>query len=223
MKKLMEFFVLVWTRLVVTKRQFVDFLLTSSTYYGNTRFAKIDLSLLQKYWWNNPFRIARRFLQERGDRELYTYGETPLTTLHLIATKARITKDDTVLELGCGRGRTVFWLHEWLGCKVVGIEQVSAFVAIANEVKESFHVTDVNFVEGDYLTADWGQPSVIYLYASNLDEATILLLAQKINRLPHAVKVISVSFSIPGMSVVRKFQMPFTWGDADVYIQQKTS
>lgn len=219
MNKFYQFCSLAWTRAVVTKQQFVDFLLTASTYYGNWRFAKIDLRLLMMYRWNNPYRISRKFLQERGDVDLYTYGETPLTTMHLISKKAGIEKTDTVLELGSGRGRDCFWLHEWLGCKVIGIEQIPTFVDIANEVKDYFHVDGVTFIQGDYLSVDWGQPTVIYLYGSNLDDATVKLIGQKIQKLPNSVKVISVSFPIPGMTILRRFQLPFTWGDADVYVQ----
>ncbi len=219
MMKLREKLSLIATRIAVSKQQFVEFLLAVTTYYKNTRFAKIDLYLLSRYWLKNPYRIARRFLQVRGDRDLYTYGETPLTTMHLIAVRAGITSADNVLELGCGRGRTCFWLREWLGCGVVGIEQVPAFVETANEVKNRYAIDGVDFVLGDYLEADWGKPSVIYLYASNLDEGTIALLAKKIAALKEPVKVISVSFPIPGMAVQKKFALPFTWGDAEVFVQ----
>jgi hypothetical protein len=207
--------------LIVSKRQFVDFLMTSSTYYGNIRFAKIDLNLLFRYFWNNPFRISRKFLEEHGavGNERYTYGETPLTSLNLIFLRAGVTNNDTVLELGCGRGRSCFWLHEWVGCKVIGIEQVSAFVDKANAVKDYFQVDGVTFLQGDYRTVDWGKPSVVYLYASNLSDKEIEALAVKLRTLPSGTKVISVSYPIPGMTVVRRFSAPFTWGDADVYIQ----
>lgn len=221
MKKLYEFCMLLWTRLLVTKRQFVDFLMTSFTYYGNFRFAKVDLRLLSRYFWDNPYRISRKFMQEHGASgiELYSYGETPLTTLHIICQKAGVTKEDSFLELGCGRGRTCFWLREWVGCTVLGIEQVSTFVDIANGVKACFHVDGVSFVQGNYQTADWGKPSVVYLYASNLHENEIKALAIRLRGLPKGVKVISVSYPIPGLTVLRRFQALYTWGNADVYIQ----
>jgi SAM-dependent methyltransferase len=219
MNKLWEKLSLIATRIAVSKQQFVEFLLAVTTYYKNTRFAKIDLYLLSRYWLKNPYRIARQFLQARGDRDLYTYGETPLTTMHLIAVRGGISCDDMVLELGCGRGRTCFWLREWLRCSVVGIEQVPDFVETANQVKNRYHVEGVDFVLGDYLEVDWGNPSVIYLYASNLDEGTIVLIAKKIRALKNPVKVISVSFPIPGTVVKQKFTLPFTWGDADIFVQ----
>lgn len=219
MDKIRQFLSLLWTRVVVAKQQLVDFLLTASTYYGNTQFAKIDLRLLLTYRWNNPFQIARQYLEEHGANDLYTYGETPLTTMHLIAERAGIGKEDTVLELGCGRGRSCFWLREWIGCKVVGVEQVPTFVKIANEMKEYFQVDGVDFVEGDYTKVDWGNPTVVYLYASNLSEEEIEVLAQRIRKLPKGTKVISVSYPIPGIMVMRRFQLPFTWGDADIFVQ----
>lgn len=219
MNKLTEFCSLAWTRAIVTKRQFVDFLMTSTTYYGNWKFAKIDLRLLMLYFWTNPFRVSRSYLEATKAPDLYVYGETPLTTLQLICKKAAVTEKDVVLELGCGRGRTSFWLHQWLGCKVTGIDHVPAFIENANAVKEVFHLEGIDFIEGDYLTADWGNPSVIYLYGSNLHETDIKLLSNRMKKLPKGVKVISVSFPIPGMVLLRRFQASFTWGDADVYVQ----
>ncbi len=219
MNQLKQYPSLLWTRLVVAKQNFIDFLLTATTYYFRWDFAKIDLFLLAKYFWKNPYRIASRYLQERGEDDVYTYGETPLTTMHLIVEKSGITKDDSVLELGCGRGRTCFWLREVIGCSVIGIEQVPIFVKIANEVKEKFHIERLEFLQGDYFTLDWGTPSVIYLYGSTLSDEEINTIAKKIKLLPSGTKVISVSFPIPGLMLSRRFQLPFTWGEADVYVQ----
>ena len=220
MNKFFQLCSLLWTRAVVTKQQFVDFLMTSTTYYGNIKFAKIDLRLLLTYFWENPFRVSRAYLESTQAKDVYVYGETPLTTLQLICKRAGVTPMDTILELGCGRGRTCFWLREWLGCKVVGIDQVPEFIENANKIKDYFQLdSGIEFVQGDYLTADWGNPTVVYLYGSNLHETDIKLLANRMHKLPTGVKVISVSYPIPGMKLLRRFQAPFTWGDADVFVQ----
>ncbi len=41
--------------------------------------------------------------------------------MDVIARECGIQKEDVVFELGCGRGRTCFWLNTFIGCKVVGI------------------------------------------------------------------------------------------------------
>ncbi len=219
MNKFFQFCSLAWTRAVVSKQQFIDFLLTSTTYYGNWKFAKVDLRLLMLYFWKNPFRVSKSYLKSVNASDLYVYGETPLTTMQLICKKAGVTSADSVLELGCGRGRTCFWLREYLGCRVVGIDQVPEFIDHANEIKDYFHIDGLEFLKGDYLTAEWGNPSVIYLYASNLHTTDIILLSKKMRAMPKSTKVISVSFPIPGMIVLRRFQAAFTWGEADVYVQ----
>ena len=72
-------------------------------YYSNLRFAKADLLLLSQYFTKSAFRYSKEFLLAKGEEEIYSYGETPLTTLEQIAEKADVTAADTLFALGCGR------------------------------------------------------------------------------------------------------------------------
>src|SRR4051794_23547579 len=78
-------------------------------YYRNLSFFKIDLLLKALYFFHTPYKVSKKFLQERGSTDLYLYGETPLTTMDSIAKECRILSKDIVYELGCGRGRSAFW------------------------------------------------------------------------------------------------------------------
>ena len=97
---------------------------------------KIDLALLMSYLFQNPYKISKNFLIARHETEIYAYGETPLTSLEKIARSAKLTDRDVVLELGCGRGRTCFWLRSFIGCKVIGVDFIGTFIDKANQVKK---------------------------------------------------------------------------------------
>src|ERR1700722_13009935 len=119
-----EYLKLVWINLVAQKRNFVEFVKVAQKYYHNPIFRKADLSLLLSYFLESPFDISKQFLKKKGEKNIYAYGETPLTTLEFISDECHITSNDTVFELGCGRGRTCFWLNSFIHCKVVGIDIV---------------------------------------------------------------------------------------------------
>ena len=81
--------------------------------------------------------------------------------METIARTCGLTAQDVVLEMGCGRGRTCFWLNEFIGCRVIGIDYVPAFIEKAQKVKERFHVKTVEFRLEDLFQADLKGVSVI--------------------------------------------------------------
>lgn len=193
-------------------------------YWRNPRFMTADFGLFLTYLFNNPFTISKRFLVEKGESDLYQYGETPLTTLEKIMQKCGVTSKDTVYEFGSGRGRTSFWLSQYLGCKTIGIEQVPAFVERANKLVERRGMKNISFKQEDFCKAAYEGATVVYLYGTCLNEEEITKLSERLSRLPSGTKIITVSFPLTdydqthSFEVMKRFRLPFTWGDADVFL-----
>ena len=220
-----EFFKLLWLNLVVFVKNTIEFFKVAFRYYGSFSFLKSDLALRLMYFFNNPYKISKRFLMNRGVKDVYAYGETPLTSLEVIAKECGLSSHDCVFELGCGRGRTCFWLQSFIGCSVVGIEYIPEFVDRANMVKDYLGINDVEFRLGDMTKANLNGATVCYLYGSCLDDKTIRQMADNFARLPAGTKIITVSYPLSdyseseAFSVMKRFTVPFTWGDADVFLQ----
>ncbi|HEV8052784.1 MAG TPA: methyltransferase domain-containing protein [Parachlamydiaceae bacterium] len=223
-----EFFTLVWINFVVCIKNVIEFGKVAFCYYGSFSFLKADLALRLSYLFNNPFKISKKFLEKKGAEDIYAYGETPLTSLEIIARECGLNAKDRVYELGCGRGRTCFWLHSFIGCSVVGIEYIPEFVERANSIKDRLSIPNIEFRLADMTTADMPGVSVCYLYGSCLDDKTIKKLADHFSRLPAGTKLITVSYSLTEYSpkgtfeVMKRFTVPYTWGDADVFLQVVT-
>lgn len=220
-----EFLQLFALNLVVLKRNFLEFIKVVYRYYPKLSFAKVDLTLLALYVFQNPFKISKRFLKNRGESELYLYGETPLTTLEKIAKFAEIQREDLVFELGCGRGRSCFWLKSFIQCSVVGVEYVPEFIERANFVKKYYDLEGVIFLLDDMLNVNFQNGTLFYLYGTCYDTPFIEKLIEKFKDLPKGTKIITVSYSLDQYTedfvfeVVKKFSAEFTWGQADVYLQ----
>lgn len=219
-----EFFSLLWLNLKVFFINTLEFFKIAFRYYGNTSFLKADVALRLMYLFHNPYKISKRFLMKRGDDDVYAYGETPLTSMDLIAKECHITPHDCVFELGAGRGRTCFWLNTVIGCSVVGIEYIPEFVDRANRIIKKLKMHKIDFRIGDMLKADYSGATVCYLYGTCLDDAEIKMLVEKFAKLPSGTKVITVSYSLGEYSkndnfeLMKRFTVPYTWGDADVYL-----
>lgn len=225
--KLKEYIELFFLRLKVSFINLIEYIRVVTHYYSRYSFLKIDGYLIFSYLFHNPFNMSKRFLLQKGETDIYTYGETPLTTLELIAKECRITKDDKVFELGCGRGRTCFWLNQFIGCEVVGIDYVPEFIRRANVVKEKFHLNRVEFRLEDFAQSDLSGATVIYLYGTCYSPSFIQHLASHFESLPKGSKLITVSYPLKeyagdsSYKVMNRFPARFTWGEADVYLQIK--
>ena len=221
-----EFFSLLWLNTQLLFKNSWEFFKVVFSYWGNSTFLKEDLSLTLMYLFHNPYSISKRFMRKRGEKYVHVYGETPLSTLDEIAKKANIKSSDTVFELGSGRGRACFWLNSFIGCKVVGLEFIPEFVERAKQIKDKLHIEGVEFRLQDFLQADLKEASVIYLYGSCLDDRDISILANKMALLSSGTKVITVSYPLAdycekdAFVVMNLFTANFTWGKAEVFIQQ---
>lgn len=226
-KSIKEYLSLLLINCKVRTVNFVEYLRVVFNYYSNTSFLKIDSYLVFSYLFNNPFAISKRFLIHRGEEDVYTYGETPLSTLDYITQECRLSPKDTVFELGCGRGRTCFWLSQFIGCSVVGVDYVPEFIQRAKEVQSKFNVQKIEFRLEDLLQSDLTGATVIYLYGTCFNDSFIKSLIERLIHLPRGTKIITVSYALdeytdkPLFEVLKRFPASFTWGIADVYLQVK--
>jgi SAM-dependent methyltransferase len=224
-----EYLSLLGLNLKVKGRNFFEYLRILYRYYRRLPFAKTDSSLTLMYLFDNPFSISRRYFLHRAHSEEYTYGETPLTTFEQIAKEARITPQDTVYELGCGRGRVCFWLHHFIGCPVVGVEMVPDFVVRAQRIQKKLGLEKIEFRNEDFLNTDLSKATVIYLYGTCLEEETIKKLIKHFKKLKSGTRIITISYPLsdytdePLFETMKRFPARFTWGEGDVYIQVKKS
>jgi len=218
-------FKLVWLNFKVTWMRLFDWIATAFRFYSNWNFLRCDFSILSAYLFQNPFRISRVALLEMGEKDIYTYGETPLTTLDLIADQCEIAASDMVYELGCGRGRTVFWLGTWIGCHAVGIDRIPLFIEKAKRIKKRLALSHIEFFQGDILEFNLKKASVIYFYGTCSDDSFIKRLVDHFSSLKTGTRIITVSYPITDYSddfvLLKSFPGKFTWGSATVYLQIK--
>ncbi|RDB31486.1 SAM-dependent methyltransferase [Candidatus Similichlamydia laticola] len=187
-------------------------------------FARIDITLFLYYSFSNPYRLCRDFWEGMCVHSM-PYGETPLRTWSKICQEMEVKKKDTILDLGSGRGRLLFWSLSRLGCQVVGVEMVPHFVHRSRCLVEFFGLSDgASFLLGDLCSAPFGQATAVYFYASLSDEDLLCDLAIWLSSLSHRPLIVTVgqklSDYIPSFLIEKEIEGEFGWGKTSIYFQR---
>ncbi len=199
------------------------------TYYRDPKFAAIDRAILSKYRLRSPYRMSRRYLKCQREKDIHTYGETPLSTFEKIAEHAEIQPKDTLLELGCGRGRGAFFLAHFSRCQVIGIERIPQFVKLAEHVARTHRVQNIRFICANMLKVAWPKASIIYLYGTCLQDSEIDQVLFQLKSCPRNVRIISVSYPLTEYDATGLFQLEktfsvrFPWGKTKAFLHTKTA
>ncbi len=193
-------------------------------FYSHRSFKQVDQSLKKLYRFRSPFEISKQFLVRKGMVDVHCYGETPLSTLDTMAKKAGLSKQDRFLELGCGRGRSLFFLASMYGCRVSGVEWIPEFILKSFDIAKRYSALPISFYLADMCRFPLDGASVIYLYGTCLSDEVIVSLAERMKRLPSHVKIITVSYPLSdyqpdSFTIIDQFSASFNWGVADVFIQ----
>ena len=90
---------------------------------------------------------------------------TPDAMVTKMLEAARVTRFDTVYDLGAGEGRIPIAAARQFGARAVGIEYDPKLAALARRNAERAGVADkVTIVEGDIFKEDWSKATVLTLY-----------------------------------------------------------
>ena len=74
----------------------------------------------------------------KADDYHHPYEPTDYSVLERLAESEYITKDNIVVDYGCGKGRVDFYLSAKLGCKTIGVDFDERMIQIALENKVTF-------------------------------------------------------------------------------------
>ena len=214
-----------WLFFWVKIQKMLEELRVRRLFHSKARFRLVDRALARSYYFSNPYRQCRLFWEKRGVKEASLYGETPLVIWQKIVEECGLNADDTVVDLGSGRGRGVFFLTEWVGCHAHGVERVDAFVEKARAVAERFNCKRASFSCEEMHQTDLSRSTAVYLYGTCMEDAAIEELITSFQQLKSGTKIITVSFPLTDYSdsfmLQKRFNCRYPWGEAEVYLQVK--
>jgi SAM-dependent methyltransferase len=119
---------------------------------------------------------------------------TPDAVVERMLRMARVGKNDYVIDLGSGDGRTVIMAAQKFGARALGIEYNPDMVALSIKNAEKVGIGDkVKFIKADLFETDFSQATVITMY---LLPAINIKLRPKILDMRPGTRVVSHAFNM---------------------------
>jgi len=174
-------------------------------FYQDPLYKALDLALIRG---PNPYR----------NKEAFPYGETPLCSLKKIADQFGLKSGDKVVDLGCGRGRGVFFLAQHYRCEAMGVDLVEPFIERASRLAKECQRLKVSFMCQDMRRFDFSQATFVFFYGTTFSDAFVEELKVAMKTLPKGSKVVTVSYPLEGLKLMNQLNVSFNWGVADVYL-----
>jgi cyclopropane fatty-acyl-phospholipid synthase-like methyltransferase len=138
---------------------------------------------------------------------------TPQDVVEKMLEQAKVTRSDTVVDLGCGDGRIVVTAARKYGCKAIGYDLDPECVKLSRAAVEKAGVGKlVTIEEADLLEVDFSGASVVTLY---LGEGLNTKLLPKLEKLKAGSRVVSHVFAIPGVREDKKVLMKSSEDDVE--------
>lgn len=160
----------------------------------------------------NPYRSCRKKISG-------VYGETPLSVVRTLAAALSLSEEDSLWELGSGRGKACFYLNRLSQCQVIGVEIHPWFYRGSIFLKHLLRAKKVEFLKKDLFSTDLSSATAVYLYGTGWEVKSLKSL-KKGTRV--ATVSDSLTESLPGeFSLQKTFEAAFPWGITDIYIQTK--
>lgn len=131
------------------------------------------------------------------------YVPTPNQVVDAMLDLAKVTKNDTVIDLGCGDGRIVITAAQKHGARGIGVDLNPERISEAEaNAKNAGVQSRVKFIKQDLFEADIREASVVTLYL--LPSVNAKLKPRLLEQLKPGTRVVSHSFDMPDWKATEK-------------------
>jgi cyclopropane fatty-acyl-phospholipid synthase-like methyltransferase len=186
----------------------------------------VELGLLWTYRSSNPYWINLRFIEKNKTGNSYIFGESPLSALANISRKAKIKPGSVIFDVGCGWGRSTFFLHRYNKAhRSIGIDIIPEYIERAERIRKWILMDYMVFLQADIRKVNYSDADVVYFYATCLTKETVLdLIELWEDTLQDNTMVISTSWDLHTYSKKHRFreenqlEINYIWGTCTVFI-----
>ncbi len=163
--------------------------------------------------------LAARSEPRRARTPDVIYVPTPVEVVDKMLDMAKVTRDDVLYDLGCGKGAIVIEAAKKIGCRCVGYEIDPERVAAARAAVAAEGLSHlVRIEQRDIFTLDLSPASVITLYL--LPSLNVKLMPQ-LEKLKPGSRIVSHDFDMQGATPDQRVSVesPSSFGSThDVYL-----
>ncbi len=209
----------------------------NSVYNARLNLREASLLASQAWWWrlktllnfsyllDPPVLVCKRELKKAGlPATDATFGETPLLTTYRILQELKVGPDDTLVDLGCGRGQTLLLGALAFGCQGIGVEALPTFVARARGMAHSLQVEDlVSFERRDFRQSPLPKGTLYFVSATCLEQDSWQQVKHLMIEAPYGSRALVVSAALPRLCWETEWERPleYSWGTGVTYLQRR--
>lgn len=205
--------------------KFYDFIFILKYWFKHPVLFKIDSRLFLKFFLFSAYRYHNKFFHvQLKEKNHPPYGETLISSWIYILKRLNIDSTSSIVDLGSGRGRILFWSSVVLGINSFGLEIISTFSKFSSYLKEIYNIKNLHFVNCDLFNTNIPITEYIYCYCTAWDDETMMDIAIWLSSLKNKPKIITVSNKlssyVDSFDIIDSFDVEFGWGKACVYVQE---
>ncbi|MCD4782922.1 MAG: methyltransferase domain-containing protein [Candidatus Eremiobacteraeota bacterium] len=181
---------------------------------------KVDFLLFLNYFWRFPSIYIFRERKGLGyPYNNFLYGETPYYTVREIIETAEINENDVVYDLGCGRGKFLFFTRLYTGARCIGVDLISTYIKIAQNITEKAEIRNLDFFEEDILNVGLSTATVVFVNGTYFSPETHEGISLNIGKMKPGTRFISssVEYDNPGLEHFATRDLIFSWARTPVY------
>lgn len=203
-------------------KEILFFMNEMAYFYYNKPFRSFDFYLKRLYLLKNPYKVAKHFNQSIQAKEIYTYGETPLHIGFQLIKLLNISPKEHIIDLGCGRGRLLGFMHFFTGAQTSGYDINPTFCHRIQKVITKQSLKKISIYNKDYISHLPLDGTIYYLCDLFLLEKQLDQLIWQLKKLRSRVKIISVGYPLKASFIdeLYSFNANFLWGNTLIYIQE---
>lgn len=183
---------------------------------------RLRLALAAEWAGQTPLQVIAREGGEMSESDL-VYGETLPGTAFDMLRALEVTRQDCVVDLGCGRGVVPLVAALAFGARAVGVDALPGYTAHAARTAERLGLTTVTFRTADFRTGRLPKGTVYFLAGTTLEDPSWRAVTERLARTPEGTRAASLSQPLPKehWQLLQQAKMPFSWGPSTVYLHRR--
>ncbi|MFP4497042.1 MAG: methyltransferase domain-containing protein [Vulcanimicrobiota bacterium] len=152
----------------------------------------------------------------------FFFGETPYNVAEMICNILEVDKKDVVYDLGCGRGKFLFFVNLYCQARCIGVDLIRTYIDVANKIIQKLRLKDIYFFQEDILSVNLSTASVILIHGSTFSEDTHQALIKKIKNLKAGTRLVvySVEYEQERLRKIRSERVMLSWGYTDLHFYE---
>jgi len=186
---------------------------------------RLRLALGRAWLGHGPLGVIAREGRQAGMEEAdLVYGETLPGTACDLLRALEVGPQDTVVDLGCGRGVVPLVAGLVLGARAVGLDALPGYVQRASACARSLGLEQVRFLHADFRTAELPRGTVYFLAGTTLEPDSWTAVARNLARSARpGSRAASLSQPLPGAEweALGSRRMAFSWGWGTVFLHRR--